>query len=592
MNDARAGTTRTAGVVLLSLAMVATLVAAVIAVTGGFTFHLGGATITMHAVSRPVVMAIALGALGFRAIGGVTAIDARRMYVAVGRDAMLIAGAFAVVIFVATFGGGAHIGGSADASGYLSQARLWREGGFQNLDALRLTTPISHELTPMHGQYVFTPVGYQPAGPDAIVPGYPPGLPLHFALAGAIAGERAQFVITPLAAGGLVIVAFLIGNRLAGPIAALFSAFAVGSSPILLFQAAQPMSDAVAAFWWSLSVLLLLDPSKRRLFGAGIAAAIACFVRPNLFAMVPVIALMVWWWRQWRRDAIVPLATFAGPLALSAIGFTLLQRFLYGNAVTTGYGEVGSLFSLSHVLPNLIRYPRWAIFTQSALLIASLAAPMAIGRGWVAPAIDRTVATRVAWSGLLFFAALQAFYLLYLTFDDWPFFRFLLPALPWLLVLQSVAIAAAIKAIPLPTRGIAVILIAVLIASWGVGRARGLGAFRLHESEQRYLDVAGFARGLPPNAVFLSVQHSGSLAYYNRAPVLRWDWLDALEVDDVIATMTHNGHAVFAVLDEWEEQPFRTRFTGTNLVQRMGTPLFSAGDPKGVIVRVYAIRDA
>src|SRR4051812_48032251 len=132
------------------------------------------------------------------------------------------------------------------------------------------------------------------------------------------------------------------------------------------------MSDVVAAFWWSLAVLLLLDTHKRRLFGAGVAAAIACAVRPNLFAMVPVLALMAWWWRDWRRDAVLPLATFAAPLLLVATAFTLLQRYLYGSAGTTGYGAVGTLFSFSHVLPNLARYPRWAIFTQSALLIAAI----------------------------------------------------------------------------------------------------------------------------------------------------------------------------------------------------------------------------
>jgi hypothetical protein len=136
-----------------------------------------------------------------------------------------------------------------------------------------------------------------------------------------------------------------------------------------------------------------------------------------------------------------------------------------------------------------------------------------------------------------------------------------------------------------------VILIAVLIASWGAGRARGLGAFRLQESEQRYLDVAEFVRSLPPNAVFLSVQHSGTLAYYNDAQVLRWDWLDAGEIDRVVATITHNGHAAFAVLDDIEEQTFRERFTGTNVLQALGTPLFTSGAPLGITARVYAIRD-
>jgi hypothetical protein len=42
----------------------------------------------------------------------------------------------------------------------------------------------------------------------------------------------------------------------------------------------------------------------------------------------------------------------------------------------------------------------------------------------------------------------------------------------------------------------------------GVGRARGLGAFRLQDSEQRYLDVAEFVRGLPLNALLLSLVYA------------------------------------------------------------------------------------
>ena len=580
------------GVVLLWLAAATTVLAALIAATGGFTFDAGGLRISMHAVTRPIVAALAFGLLGVWALGRNAKSEGDRFYVIVARDSWLLAAAFAVVMAFATFEGGAHVAGGADSSGYLSQARLWRAAGFWNFAALKTTTPLSHELTTANRQYAFTPVGFQPAGKDATVPGYPPGLPIHFALASAIGGERGQFVVVPIATGALVIVAFLFGFRLGGPATGLLSAAATGSSPILLYQAAQPMSDAVSAFWWSLAILLLIDPAKRRLFGAGFAAAVACTVRPNLFAMAPVLVLMAWWWRRWNRTAILPLATFTAPVAAAAVGFALLQTYLYGSASTTGYGAVDSLFSVAHVLPNLSRYPRWAIFTQSAILFAAVIAPIAIRRGWISPAIDRGVAERVAWSGLLFFACLQAFYLLYMSFDDWVYFRFLLPALPWLLVLQSAVIAAAIRRVPSPMRGVALILIAIMIASWGVGRARGLGAFRLQDSEQRYLDVAGFARGLPPNAVFVSLQHSGSLAYYVGAGVLRWDWLEPGEIDRAIATLTQNGHPVFAVLDDWEEAQFRARFTGTSVIERLGAPVYSAGGPPGITSRVYAVRGA
>src|SRR5690349_16580850 len=244
---------------MLWLAVCSTILAALIAVTGGFTLDVAGLSISMHAVTRPVVVAVAFGLLSVYALRAFSRADANRLYLAVCRDAVLIAGAFALAVGVAAYSGGAHVASGADASGYLSQARLWRETRAWNLAALRRTTPIARELTPMNRQYVFTPVGYQPGGADTIVPGYPPGLPIHFA----IAGERAQFAVVPLAAAGLVMVAFFLGLRLGGSVTALLSAFTVGSSPMLLYEAAQPMSDVVAAFWWSLAVLRLLDPSKR-----------------------------------------------------------------------------------------------------------------------------------------------------------------------------------------------------------------------------------------------------------------------------------------------------------------------------------------
>ena len=50
------------------------------------------------------------------------------------------------------------------------------------------------------------------------------------------------------------------------------------------------MSDVPAAFWWSLAVLLLTHASGRTAALGGAAAAVACLVRPNLFALAPVLA--------------------------------------------------------------------------------------------------------------------------------------------------------------------------------------------------------------------------------------------------------------------------------------------------------------
>jgi hypothetical protein len=570
---------------LLGLSVAATAVAALVAATGGFTFHVLGVRVSMRAVTRPTILAVAFGlaSLVAYARAGTDREGAERPLSL--RNGRVAAVAFAVATGLSTWVNGAHIAGGADQSGYLSQARLWRSGD------LRVATPLAHELSLVHGQYAFTPLGYQPAGMGVAVPGYPPGLPLLLAGASAIGGERAQFIVVPLSTAALVLVTFVLGCRLGGVAAGMVAAAAVSGSPTLLFQATQPMSDVPAAFWFTLSVLLLTNEGRAAAAAAGVAAAVGCFIRPNLFVMAPVLAALAWWWANWSRRALLNGVIFLAAPAVAAVMLSLIHRTLFGSVTTSGYGPIESLFSVAHVLPNLARYPRWALFTHSALLAAAVIGPLAIRRHWVVPAIDASRADRIAWSGLLFFAALQVFYLLYLVFDrdDWVSFRFLLPALPWVFALQGIALAALCRLAPPSRRTIAVVLVAILAASWGVGRGRGLGAFRLIHSEERYRTVADFARGRPPDAVFLTVQHSGSLRYYAAATILRWDWIEPDELDRTLAQLAERRRPVFLVLDSFEETQFRERFAATAAVRRLTAPMLATGEPGGVISQVYGL---
>ncbi len=350
---------------------------------------------------------------------------------------------------------------------------------------------------------------------------------------------------------------------------------------MLLFQAVQPMSDVPAAFWWFLAVLLLTYDSIPAALFAGLAAGIACVVRPNLFAMVPVLAIVAVWWHGSIRPISRWMAFFMGP-AIAAIAIAWLNYSLYGSATTSGYGGVGQLFSIDHLWPNLARYPRWAIMAQSVLVVVPIAAPFVIRRGLLAPRVSQLRAVRLAWAALLSAVALQTFYLFYLVLDDWFQFRFLLPVLPWLLVMQAAVLAALCRALPPPLRSMAVVVIAVLIPSWGIDRARGLGAFRLRDSEHRYLEVAGFARTLPTDAVFMTLHHSGSLPYYASAAVLRWDWLDPANIDRVVSQLQGRGRRVYAVFDDFEEPRFRNRFAGTRTAAQLNTPVFSGGSRGGI----------
>lgn len=573
------------GAVLLWLSALAALLALVTATSGGFEFTIAGVAIRVHTVLRPIIAALALGAMAIAALGRDAArLGSLDLPAFVRHRASAIAVVVAVAAGVSSYIETARIATGADASGYLSQARLWRSFN------LRVETPLAHELTVTHGQYAFTPLGYQPSGlRGVIVPGYPPGLPIHLAIADAIGGDAAAFAVVPLSVAGLVLVASALGRRIGGAETGLIAATACATSPILLFQAVQPMSDVPASFWWSLAILLMTTNTTRATIAASVSAALACGVRPNLFVMAPVVAILAAWWNSWTRVSIARSIGFLGGPAIAAVAIAGLHRDLYGSVTTSGYGSLATLFAFEHVWPNLGRYVQSALFTQSALIVLSLAAPFAVGSRWLSPAIARDRAVRVAWASLIFFVALQGFYLLYLVFDGWGSFRFLLPALPWLLVMQAAVIAALCRTAPPPLQGIAVLLVAILVASWGVGRARGLGAFNLVDSEQRYLDVAQFVREQPPGAVVVTVQHSGSVPYYTAAPIIRWDWLEPGELDHVVSNLRAKQRPLFAALDDFEEAGFRTRFAGSRTVQQLAAPIFSAGGGPGITTRVYLL---
>jgi hypothetical protein len=575
------------GAVLILLCVIISVYALVIAATGGFTIRSGLFRFSTHNAMRPILIALGLGVIGAMSLrADASRIRSRLADSLVHRHGLTVAVAIAATIGAACFVFGVHIAFGADASGYLSQARLWRAGNLQ------MATPVAFDANVSHGQYAFTPLGYQPSETRGIaVPGYPPGLPVHFAAIAAIAGERAQFAIPPLSAAGIVIVAFLLGRRIAGNDTAIIAAAACAASPILLFQAVQPMSDATAAFWWSLCVLLLTYDSITAAGVAGVAAGIACAVRPNLFVMVPLIAGLAAWWHGGIRPLRRWMAFVAGP-SVAALAIACLHYSLYGSVTTSGYGAVGSLFSIDHVWTNLTLYSRWAFATQSALIAVPLAAPFLITRSAAASSVmshHRVVA--LAWSAIVFTAVLQAFFLLYLVLGDWFSLRFLLPALPWLLVMQAAVFAAICRRLPRALQSIAVLVIAVLIASWGVDRARSLGAFHLRSSENRYLEVAAFARTLPAGTVFLTLHHSGSLPYYASAPIVRWDWLEPHEIDRVVSELQAKGHPVVAVVDDFEEPQFTQRFAGTRTLAKLTAPVFSSGTRSGITSHVYALTE-
>ena len=572
------------GLALLWLSLAA-LVAAVLAASGAISgFSLGPFRVSIRNLTNPALIAIVAGVVGARLLGARAAGSyLERLDGALASASPILAVALSLFVLATTIVAGAQIAGGADSSGYLSEARLWQQGTLVQAPPLANSVPLAHPTQ------AFVPIGFRLAASGTeMAPVYPPGLPLLMALASSLGGDGAQFYVVPVCAAGVVLLAYAIGRRFGGPHLGLVSAAAAAVSPILMIQAVQPMSDVPAAFWWLLAFVLLTSESVPAAAAAGVAAAVAGLVRPNLFAMVPVIAALAATWEDtWSRGAKRAIA-FVMPVAPAAVAFALWQRSIYGSTTETGYGGFSYLFSLSHVLPNLSRYGWWLIDSHSTLVFAALVAPLLIARGWSMPIPDSARAARIGWSALAMFGALLAFYALYLVFDAWVYLRFLLPAIPPVLALMLLPPLVLLRRAGGPLRGGAVIALLLVVLTWGFSRSRGLGAFLTRQNEQRYADVADFARGLEPSAVFATMQHSGSLHYYTARPILRWDWTDPSEIDRAMAALRGAGHAVYVVLDDWEEPDFRTRFAGTRTLASLGRPILTTTGP-AIHTSVYRV---
>ena len=99
-------------------------------------------------------------------------------------------------------------------------------------------------------------------------------------------------------------------------------------------------------------------------------------------------------------------------------------------------------------------------------------APFVAGRRFAAGAL------------LAFVLGTLAAYLPYVPFTDWWYARFLLPALPALIVLTLTVLERAAGLLPSRTRLAAMALATVLLGATWLGRADELAVFRLKALEQ------------------------------------------------------------------------------------------------------------
>ena len=239
-------------------------------------------------------------------------------------------------------------------------------------------------------------------------------------------------------------------------------------------------------------------------------------------------------------------------------------------------------------MPNLIQYPLWLLTTHTPFLALAAAAPWLAapraGSPRQSPAARSTVRSDVVLA-LAMVAAVFACYLAYVVFDVWWYSRFLLPALPFLIVLSLMVLAELLRrAFGRP--GLAVTVVVSLgLSLWWLRTAGQIHAFDLQAFERHFIDAGNFVGNrLPQNAVVLTVKNSGSVRFYSGRPTITWDSLDAEALDRAVDSLRQAGYAPYLLLEWEEEQPFKDRFRGHSALAELDWPPLAR---VGAMIKVY-----
>lgn len=441
--------------------------------------------------------------------------------------------------------------GGSDSSCYALMAQAFANGELQPRSPLVTQAPWPNAAV------TFAPGGFIPSAvrADAAAPICAPGMSVLMAPLAAVFGKDAVFWLTPIAAFVLVISAFALATQLAGSIAGATAAILTATSPIVLYQAVQPMNDILTAALWLAALAGLRRPAT-----AGVLIGLAILVRPNLAPLALVIAAAPILAHGVTAASARAIALMTAGALPSIAGLLWMNAALYGSPLASGYGDAARLFSVGHVNDNLSNYGRALWHTQYAVPALGLLAPLVFEGG------------RQKLSALVvaFAACVVAIYLLYTPFPEWWYLRFLIPAIVVLLVLAS---AVGVTVLSNTRTGGLIPIAAVILGILGTRVAADRDALALQEMEGRYRRTAELVRDrLPSNAVLITEWQSGSVRFHAGRDAVLWQSLDPAWLDRALAWLQSNGLHPYLLVERREEQEFRARFRDQSNTGRLDWP--------------------
>ena len=527
------------------------IAAVILAVSGGFRTTVGGLRISARSPLPIAFLAFINFTVWLSWARRAQAIesDLDAVWTRLQRPVVIVAIALSVAVITAVFATRSAAG--ADASGYVSQAHMWRTT--ELLHDTRI--PIDRQADP----WLFSPLGWRPIESSDVAsfrqaPTYPPGLPLLMTVPEAIAGvDGASAVVVFLAAVAIISTA-LIASNLGGGIAGVIAAMVLGLAPVFLYQSIQPMSDVPVTAAWMLCFALLARRGASLDAPAGIACAVAVLIRPNL-APLAIVPLFIAQRKVW----------FAAPVAAAGLLLAVLQAFWYGSPIRSGYGSAEELFALSNIVPNASRYFRWTLATAPVMLFGVIGF-------W------RVRTARIAQAMAAFAALVVASYLVYAVFEDWSYLRFLLPALAVLAIFAAVEISAWLGRWPVTIRMPVLFVLLLGTTAYNLFTVRMVDTFKLADQLARIETVGNYINAnIPREAVIVSGEQSGSMRYYTQRSILRWEMATPDTLAKAVSALEQAGRPLFIVLDAWEDEPFRRKLSAYPPAALDWPPMVEAG---------------
>jgi len=385
--------------------------------------------------------------------------------------------------------------GGPDTSGYMNEAKLLSQG--------RMRAPLPQLESFGFGDediYLFLPWGFAWGGHGTMIPTYPAGLPLHVVVAAWLGGwDRAPFLIAPLAAIGCLFLCYGVGRELGlYPVWALIPPLILAPFPIFIHLAVQPASDVVAMLWALAAIYFGLRARRQPFMAAiaGVAFAIGVWVRPTNI----LLALALGFALRWRLPLLIRAIVAASPFAL-ALGWYNHQ--LYGAPWRTGYGTLRDAFSSTPVCGAF--HVKWiTTFLTPVVMPGGL---LVVGdRG-----VDRWDRAMLA-SWFLVFFLFYSFYKGCANDDD---VRFLLPALPALLIGMALVLRDAANVWRIAGWIVAAVIV-IGVVSHGVDLLlHTYDALATDDNDSVYPETVHWAeRRLPSNALLYGALMNGAYYYY------------------------------------------------------------------------------